>query len=347
MGTEMQSAARRALAWMLVGVATLVLVLLAWQLRQLLILIFLALLMAAAIYQPAGWLERHRLPRVLSVIAVYLAVLLVLAGIVWLIAPPLVGELVGLAERTPQLVEQVRGWLQGLLDQLPGDVQAPGLDEATERLGSMLPNLSALAGIPLVMLNVIINLVLIVFLSALLVLERDSLRDGLLRYIAPDRRARVTEVGRTAIDKLGAYVRGQLVMMTAIGIGTGIGMFIVGVPFVLPLSFLAFLTEAIPLVGPYIAGVPIVALAFAESPLTGLLMTGWIVGLQQFEGYVLQPAIQKKALELSPVVVMLAVVAGGMLAGIVGALIAIPLVAVVQVVLQHVVLPLREQTWKR
>lgn len=332
--------------WALVAFGIALLLLLAWQLRQILILIFLALLIAAAVHQPIAWLERRRAPRVVALLGVYLAVLAVLAGILWIIVPPLVGQVAQLAENAPEYIDRARGWLQGFLAQLPGEAGQQGMQTVTDQLSGVLPSVGALAAIPLLLLNVLVNLVLILFLSALLVLQSESLRDGFLQYVRPERRGRVREVGRAAFEKLGAYVRGQLIMMVAIGVGTGIGMLLIGVPFVLPLSFLAFLTEAIPLVGPFIAGVPIVIIAFVDGGLVpGLFMAGWVIALQQLEGYILQPIIQRKALELSPVIVMLSVLAGGALGGIVGALIAIPLVAVVKVVLTHVVLPLRRESW--
>ncbi len=135
--------------------------------------------------------------------------------------------------------------------------------------------------------------------------------------------------------------------MAITGLGTALGMLVLGVPFPLPLGLLAFLTEAIPMVGPYIAGVPIVLIAFSESPITGVLMAAWIFGLQQLEGYVLAPSILRHAVDLSPVIILLAIVAGGTLAGVLGALIAVPLVAALQVLVREVVLPLRRASWEQ
>lgn len=345
-GGDSGSTARRALIWVLITVGVALLLFLAWQLRQVLILVFLALLVAAAAHQPIAWLEGRGAPRPLALAGVYLGLLAVFAAILWIIVPPLVGQVAQLAEDAPQYVERAREWVQDLTAQLPGDAGQQGLQEVTAQLSGVLPSIGALAAIPLLLVNVLVNFVLILVLSALLVLQSDALRDGFLAYVRPERRGRVREVAGAAIEKLGAYVRGQLVMMVAIGMGTAIGMLLIGVPFVLPLSFLAFLAEAIPLVGPFIAGVPIVIIAFVDGGLvSGLLMAGWIIGLQQLEGYVLQPMIQRKALELSPVIVMLSVLAGGTLGGVIGALIAIPLVAVVKVVLSQVVLPLRRESW--
>jgi predicted PurR-regulated permease PerM len=197
--------------------------------------------------------------------------------------------------------------------------------------------------------------VVIVFvLSALMLLERDDARRWFMQFLDRDDGELVHDVARNALHKLGAYVGGQLLLMTVIGVGTGLGMVVVGLftqgsplPFLFPLALLAFVTEAIPMVGPFISGVPIAAVAFLESPLTGVLMGIWLIALQQLEGLILVPVVQSRAVALSPMIVLLAVLAGGTLAGIVGAIIAIPAVAVADVIIRDVVLPLRRHREER
>jgi predicted PurR-regulated permease PerM len=165
----------------------------------------------------------------------------------------------------------------------------------------------------------------------------------------PDREA-VMESARKALLKLGAYVRGQLLVMTIIGVGTFLGLVVVGlfvsgepIPFAVPLAALSFITAAIPMAGAFIAGAAIVLVSLTVSPLAALLMAGWMIVLQQLEGSVITPYVQGKVVNLSAVVVLLAVVAGTSLAGIVGGIIAIPVVAVVDVIIRDVVFPLRRR----
>lgn len=342
---ERRLTADSALRWGLVWLALALVVLLAWQLREVLVLAFLAVLVAAGVHRLTAPLERRGVPRIAAVVAVYLALLGVVAVLIWIVVPPLVEQLVAFVEELPAFIGAAESWLRQQLDALPGDIGEQGFDQVQEQIGGVVPDLAGLAAVPLIVVGLLVNLVLVVFLSAMLLLERDRLWEGFLGYLRPERRRRATEVAESAADKLGAFVRGQLLMMTMIGIGTAIGMFLFGVPFVLPLAFLAFLSEAIPIVGPFIAGVPIVIVAFTQDLWTGIFMTAWIVGLQQLEGLVLAPMIQNKALKLSPVVILLGVLAGGTVAGVIGALIAIPLVAVAQVVLNEVVLPIRRESW--
>ncbi len=115
----------------------------------------------------------------------------------------------------------------------------------------------------------------------------------------------------------------------------------------MPLGALSFITAAIPLAGAFLAGGLIVLVSLTVSPLAALLMLGWVVVLQQLEGSVITPYIQGKVVNLSAVVVLLAVVAGTSLAGIVGGIIAIPVVAVVDVVIRDIVFPLRRRAEAR
>lgn len=318
-----------------------------WQLRVVLALVFVAILLAAAIRGPVGWLQDRGLPRVAAVVLPYLLIAAIAGLGVWLLVPPLVEQARAFIDDLPGTVETLLSWLRSTVGGIiPGDAIQDAMDGVRSSFEQILPGIQSALQVPLVVVGVLVNVVLIIFLSIFLLLDGRSMWVAMLGYFRPERRERADAIGETVMGKLGSYVIGQLVIMTATGVGAAIGMLIIGVPYVLPLGFLAFLTEAIPLVGPWIGGAPIVAVAFVQSPLQGLLMAGWIFLLQQVEGYVLVPFVQRRAIQVSPTIVLLAVVAGGTIAGVLGALIAIPLVAVTQVVMHEVVLPARRQTWQ-
>jgi predicted PurR-regulated permease PerM len=176
-----------------------------------------------------------------------------------------------------------------------------------------------------------------------MLLERDRARNWSLRFFEDRRGERLLDLARTALGKLGAYVRGQLIVMFLVGAGTTAGLLLLGVPFALPLGVFAFIAEAVPFAGPWVAGIPIVLIAALESPLTGLLVAIWFIVLQQLEGFVITPLVQGRVVRVSPMVVLLAVLAGALLGGIIGAIIAIPIVAVIDVLIEEVILPLRRR----
>lgn len=339
----------------LVVVGILLALYLAYQLRLLLILSFLAVLFAAGLYGPSAWLERRGLPRAPAVVLTYLALVALLALVVFAIFPPLVGQAVQLVDQLPDLFAQLRQASIDLIDQFAGAGTTENvIDSITQGAQDAFPGLSSLLSVPLTVLGILINVLVIFFLSALLLLEREGIRGWAMQFIDHEDQEAVRHVVERAVAKLGAYVRGQLVLMTSIGLGAGLGMLLVGIfttgeplPFLFPMSLLAFFGEAIPLVGAFVAGGPIVLIALLVDPFAGLLMAAWLVALQQLEGLVLVPVVQGRAVALSPIVVLLAVLAGATLGGIVGAIIAIPIVAVIDVVLRDVVLPLRRRAEER
>jgi predicted PurR-regulated permease PerM len=274
----------------------------------------------------------------------------------FLIFPPLVRQAVDLADDIPSIAEQLRAGAIDLIDGVTGQ-QGRGeefIDTLTSGAGDALPELGSLLSVPLTVVGIFANLVIVIFLSALMLIERDRARGYLLNFVEePDREA-VMDSARKALTKLGAYVRGQLLVMTVIGVGSAIGLTVVGflvqgepLPFAVPLGALSFITAAIPLAGAFIAGGLIVLVSLTVSPIAALLMLVWVVVLQQLEGSVITPYIQGRVVNLSAVVVLLAVVAGTSLAGIVGGIIAIPLVAVIDVIIRDVVFPLRRRAEQR
>jgi putative heme transporter len=339
---DLARTARRFLLIVTLAIALVVL----WLLRDLLIVLLLAMLVASGMYGLVAPLERL-VPRLAAIGIAYLTLMLVLVGFGLLIAPPLVDEAAALVENIPELVDELQTDVSGVIDSVAGEGAGAQLfdrflprvvgDGADERIFAL----------PFTVLQVLANLTIMLFLSAVILLERDAILRWASRFlVARDRRPALNLV-HTAAAKLGGYVRGQLLVMAVTGVGTAVGMMILGVPFALPMGLLGFLAEAIPLAGPIIAGVPVLVLAFLESPTTGLLMLVWLVALQQAEGWLLYPIVQGRILSLSPLVVILAVLAGATLYGVLGAIIAVPIVAIVDVVLREIVFPLRRQASRR
>ncbi len=326
---------------------------LVYELRLLLILVFLAVLLAAGIYGVVRFFERF-LPRVLAVLVSYLLLIGAFALVLFLIFPPLVRQAVELAEDFPRILDELRAGAISVIDQVaPGNGQevVEGLTAGTEE---GFPEVGSLLSVPLTVASIFANLLIVVFLSALILIERDRARGYLLNYVEEPDRGAVMESAQRALLKLGAYVRGQLLVMTVIGVGSVIGLVVVGyvvrgspLPFAVPLGALSFITAAIPLAGAFLAGGLIVLVSLTVSPVAALLILAWVVVLQQLEGSVITPYIQGKVVNLSAVAVLLAVVAGTSLAGIVGGIIAIPLVAVIDVVIRDVVFPLRRRGEER
>ena len=319
-----------------------------YQLRLLLILVFLAILLAAGLHGAVRFFERF-LPRVLAVLVTYVLLIGFFALVIFLIFPPLVREAVQFVDDIPRIAEDLRNAVISLINSITGQ---PGsgeelIDSLTAGAQGAAPEIGSLLTVPLTLVGILTNSLVVIFLSALMLIERDRVRAWALEFVDERDRETLLGVTRNALLRLGAYVRGQLLVMAIIGIGSAAGMLVLGVPFAVPLGALSFITAAIPLAGAFIAGAPIVLVALTVSPGTALLMALWLVVLQQLEGSVITPYIQGRVVNLSAIAVLLGVIAGTSIAGIVGGIIAIPLVAVADVVLRDIVFPLRRHAEAR
>lgn len=327
---------RAALIVLLVGLA-------AWWLylvRGVLVVGFLALVIAAAIHGPVAALQRRGLPRVAALAIVYVALIAVVGLMVALIVPPLLTEARAFADNLPQIIGELSGQVNGLLAQLGLSTGGSVIDQVLGQLGSLG---GALARIPGIAVGFLSTLLLVTFLSALMILERERARGWVMRFVAPHDRPLLDDVLTKAGGRLGAYVRGQLLIMLVTGVGSYIGLTLIGVPFALPLGIFAFLTEAVPIAGPIVAGAVMIVVALTESPLHAALTFVLVLIIQQAESLVLVPVIQGRLISISPVVALLAVLAGSAIGDIPGAILAIPIVAIAMVVIDDVILPWRRR----
>ena len=323
------------------AVVVLLVALAAWWLylvREVIVTGFLALIIAAAIHGPVASLEARGIRRVFAVLLVYLALIAIVVVMLALLVPPLVSQAREFAADLPDIVASLSAGLNSILAQLGLSSSAGSLDSILGQLGSLG---GVLARIPGVIVGFLSALLLVTFLSALMILERDRAQTWAMRFVAPADRPAWDGVLRKAADRLGAYVRGQLLIMLVTGVGSYVGLTIIGVPFALPLGIFAFLTEAVPIAGPTIAGIAMILVAITQSPLQALLVLILVLIIQQAESLVLVPVIQGRLISISPVVALLAVLAGSAIGDIPGAILAIPLVAIAMVVIDDVILPWR------
>jgi predicted PurR-regulated permease PerM len=190
----------------------------------------------------------------------------------------------------------------------------------------------------LLILTNIVTFISIAVLTFYLLLERDRL-DQLFTQFTPGQRSRVERVIRKIEDKLGAWLRGQIILSLIIAVLAYIALFALGVPYALPLAIVAGLFEVVPVIGPIISSVPAIFIAYLTSPVTALLTAIAFFVIQQAENHVVVPQVMKKAVGLNPLVVILAVAIGGKLLGIVGALLAVPIAVVIEIVSQDLLNP--------
>ncbi len=340
-GVSVTSVALRAT---IVVVGVLLALLMLYQLRELVLIVIVALIVGAAMHGPIAWLERKGLPRALAMLGSYGALVGVIVIAAVIIGGPLVAQVQALFEDLPGIAEELRGQTTDFIDGLlgPGEGEAI-LASAEEALADV--EIAPLLEYPLQVLGAVVNVAIIFFLSAFFVFERDRARKLAASLLPPDKRTPAVHLSRSVLNSLARFVHGQLALMTIVGTSMTVALLVLGIPFALPLGIFAFLVEAIPMVGPWIAIVPAVAIALTESPEQAMLLLAFWFVLQQVESYILTPAVMGHVQHLPPSVVLLSVLGGFELAGFFGAIIAVPVVAAVWMIVEAVLVPARRLTF--
>src|SRR5689334_19205289 len=318
-------------AWRLLVIGGSVVALL-WVVKKLEILVVpvaLATLLAALLMPVVDLLDRRGAPRGGAVALVLLGGFAVVGGILAFVVTQFV-------EGAPALVDQMSTSIKGVGDWLtqgPLHVNQQQIDSARKSAIEALQNnqekLTSGALSTATTLTEIVTGALLVFFTLIFVLHGGRNIYGFVTKVFPENvRQRVRDAGRAGFRSLIGYVRATFLVALVDAVGIGTGLAIMGVPLALPLASLVFLGAFIPLVGAVVAGFFAVVVALLAKGLVYALITlGLIIAVQQLEGHVLQPLVMGRAVSIHPLAVVLAIAGGGVLAGIVGALLAVPTVA--------------------
>jgi putative heme transporter len=296
--------------------------------------VVVALILATICVPPARALERRGLPRSASAAIVVLGGLATIGGLVALLVPSFVDQILELRPTIQAGVDSVLRWLEegplgwdgDRIDELIAQARASATGSGGRIASGLLTGFSAAA-------EVVAGFALLVVLLFFFVKDGAQIVDWFIARTPAHHRDTLRATGRRAWVALGGYVRGTATIALIDAIGIGIGLAIIGVPLVLPLATLVFLGGFLPVIGAALAGLIAVLVALAAGgPIQALVALALIIGVQQLEGNVLQPIIMRRAVALHPVVVLVALTAGATLAGIVGAFLAVPIAAVVSAV---------------
>lgn len=299
-----------------------------YLIRDILLILFAAVVLAWAIEPLAAWLSRWKIPRGATVLLVYVVGLAVLSGVVSLLVPPLASQLKGVALQLPDIVAQVEEWVG--VRGLQGDAVIGPVQDFLSRFGEKLANASV--NIFQQTRNVfsgVLSLAFVFVLTFYLVIARDPLKKFVSLVLPKQHVPYAHQVLDKAQRMVGRWVLAQLVLGIIVGTIVGVGLWLLGVPFALLLGLIAGLFEIVPMIGPVLAAIPGVIVGVSQGWVLGLSTLGLYWLTQQFENHVLVPNIMKKAVGLNPLVTLLAVLLGGRLIGVVGVILAVPAAVVI------------------
>jgi putative heme transporter len=298
-------------------------------LKTVVIAVLVALILACAFHPLVRLLERAKLPNALAALVTLLVVLGVLAGVLTLVGFSIAGQASDLAKAVSDGIDQLEQFLAGIGIQISGAQVQKALNAVTGFVTSASFGSGALAGLSTVG-NLATGIVLVVFVMFFFLRDGKKIWEFLIRPFRGEAHARAERIGHRSVGVLGAYVRGTATVALVDSVFIGAGLFILQVPLALTLSVFVFVTAFIPVVGATLAGIlaALVALVF-KGPVVALIVVGIVILVNQLEGNLLQPVIMGKALSLHPLVILLALTAGTILGGIIGAILSVPTASVV------------------
>jgi predicted PurR-regulated permease PerM len=320
------------------GVAILIAVV--WEAREALMLVYVSALIAMGfsplvtlIERPRPGNGRRRVPRWLAILVIYAAIVAVIVVLGLMIIPPLVAQGESLWARMPAEFNRLQAFLirYKLMTHrvtLEEAVQSAPSGTSGNAVGTVLVAISGLIG-------GIFGLITILILTFYLLIEAASMFEYLVRFVPAGRRDDVAVAARQAVVKVSAWLRAQFVLAGVMGTFTAVGLGLMGVPYFYVIALIAAVGETIPIVGPVIGGICAIGVAITVSTKLAVMVGAYFLVLHQLEANILVPKIMERNVGVSPVAVMIALLIGGALWGLAGAILAIPTVAIMSVIVEE------------
>ncbi len=302
-----------------------------YQVLDVLALVFVAVIISTALDPAVDWLQHNHIPRALGVLLIYLGLFSVFALIIVLMVPPLISQLGDLASQLPgtydrllMSISHTSAFNDQVVSSLQQLVESAGAALASAT-GSLFSTLAAIFG-------GFVQFVATFVMAFYLVVQENGLKRFIHSITPKSYQGRVDNAMGKIQQKLGQWLRGQLLLMLIIGLLVYLGLRLLRMDYALTLGLWAGITEIIPYVGPILGALPGIFLALSVSPTAAFWVAILYLVAQQLENNVIVPVVMKKAVGLNPVISIAAILVGARLGGVVGALMAIPLVTAIAVV---------------
>lgn len=329
---------RRGAAFTLGAASILGLAWVAWRAGGVLLLVFAAILLAAGLEPVVGWL-RARLPvgRAASILLAYGAFFASVVAIAFIAIPAALAQWSQLSAELPRMLEDLRAWALTLEPRGLGRAIATLAAAGQKAVGpAPPPDADTVLEMGLTIAEAVVSLVTLLTLTFFWLTEHARLQRYALAFVPAERRPGAREIWNDVEVRLGLWVRGQLVLMGSVAAGTGVLYTLLGLPSALLLGLIAGLAEAVPLVGPILGAIPALLVAAMVGPQQVAIVAVVYVAIQVIEGNVLVPIVMRNTVGLSPLLVIVGLLVGAAAGGIVGAILAVPTIAAIEVILERV-----------
>lgn len=316
-------------------VAFVVLVIFLYLVRDLLLMIFVAIVIASGLDPLIDFFYKRKIPRTLSLLVVYIFLIAIISLILYVLVPPIVEQVQQLVIVLPQYFEIVSNYLGDNFNFFEEEVA--NVEDITKsitgKFGDFATNIYDTLS---EFLGGLLTLIIVLVLSFYFTVEENNFKKFIASITPTKHRPYIEDLVERIQRQIGLWLRGQLTLAIVIGIFIFIGLTILDVRYALVLALLAAVFEIVPYIGPIIAAIPAVFLAFNQSPVTGLVVIGLYILVQQLENHLLAPKIMGKTVGLNPLIIILVILVGSKIAGVMGAILAVPAATALQVFLKDI-----------
>lgn len=310
-----------------------------WEVREALIIVYISALVAIGLSPVVNTLERKRLmrqrvPRWVAILVIYLCIIGAIVGVAILVIPAIVMQARQLAMDLPRLLHQGQQWLinHGLMTR---EISAQEAVQQTASSSGAQDTVGLVIGAIWGFVGGVFGLITILVLAFYLLVDSSGLVNVFVRLFPREKRAQVQDACRRVTNKVSAWLGGQLLLAGIIGSTAALGLWLMGVPFFYVLALIAAIGEMIPIVGPILSAVPAIAVALSVKPALALGVIIFFFAQQQLENHILVPRIMQRQVGISAVFVIIALLIGGSLLGVIGAILAVPTAAILQVLFEE------------
>ncbi|MFC1656541.1 AI-2E family transporter [Patescibacteria group bacterium] len=299
-----------------------------WFIRDIILLLLITWVLVTILHPTVEKLNRSGVPRILGTTLVYLLLFAILSAIISLIAPSLIQQTEQLLTRWPYYIDNFGSLYDTFRD------YATNMGLSTQTTSEILtPLTGSVYGFTLNFISGFVSVIIVLVISFYVLIEEDAIKSFWVSLFPTDKKHQVIEILNKITKSWGAWIRGRLILSLIIGVLTYVGLLILGVPYALTLAFIVALMDFIPYIGPILAIIPIVVLAFVSNGwLIALLAVTYVFLIEQLEAIIFAPKIMQKTVGISPVTVIVSVLIGAKIFGIIGIILAIPIAAVLVII---------------
>ncbi len=300
-----------------------------WQLKDVVFLLFIALILVSALHSPVDFLCKKKVPRVLAIFLIYTLLIIMLAIASLIIVPALNEQYRSLIQQAPYLINNLNRLL--VFVQIPSDQVVASLSQPFAAVGKNLFKITTGA------VGTLVGLITLLVLTFYLLLDWSKVVKLLASPFSGHQERLVVALINDIEKSLGGWLRGQLSLSFIVGLLVFGGLTALGVPSALALALIAGILEIVPIIGPILSAIPAIIIALTISPIVAVATAALYFVIQQLENNLIVPTVMAKAVGVNPVVTILALMVGAKLAGIVGIILAVPSVVVVKIVFRDLV----------